>query len=112
MTKPEHITRFTAEELDELLHRGESQTDWARIDAMTENELAAAIDREDEGEFDLSVVEDGIPCPTRQLMVRLDVDVVEWFKAQGADYQTHMNAVLRSFVAARKKRESSTTSRR
>ncbi len=36
----------------------------------------------------------------RQLTVRLDGDVLEWFKAQGKGYQTRMNAVLRSYYEA------------
>lgn len=33
----------------------------------------------------------------KQLTLRLDADIVEWFKSQGKGYQTRMNAVLRSF---------------
>jgi uncharacterized protein (DUF4415 family) len=29
--------------------------------------------------------------------LRIDADVLEWFKAQGLGYQTRMNAVLRAF---------------
>ena len=36
----------------------------------------------------------------QQLTVRLDPDVVQFFKAQGKGYQTRMNAVLRAYVAA------------
>ena len=35
-----------------------------------------------------------------QLTIRFDADVVEWFKAKGKGYQTHMNAVLRAYVDA------------
>ena len=112
MAKSERIVRYTADEIDDMLGRGEDRTDWARVDAMTEEELEVAIDFDDEGEFDVSTVQRGIPGPTRQLTVRFDVDVIEWFQAQGAGYQTRMNAVLRSFVAAQKKRQSSATSRR
>ena len=35
--------------------------------------------------------------PKRQLTLRLDADVVAWFKEQGRGYQSRMNAVLRSF---------------
>lgn len=35
--------------------------------------------------------------PKKQLTVRLDADMVEWFKKQGRGYQTRMNAVLRSY---------------
>ena len=103
MQKQERIVRYTADEIDEMLRRGESQTDWARVDALTEAELEASIDHEDEGEFDWSTVQVGIPGPKQQVPIRLDQDVIEWFKAQGAGYQTRMNAVLRSYVTAQKK---------
>ena len=105
MPKQEHIVRYTAEELDEMLRRGESQTDWARVDAMTEEELEASIDQAEEGEFDWSTVQVGIPGPTQQLTVRLDRDAIEWFKAQGPGYQMRMNAVLRSVVDAQKRQD-------
>jgi uncharacterized protein (DUF4415 family) len=38
--------------------------------------------------------------PKTPLNVRLDADVVEWFRSQGRGYQTRMNAVLRSFYEA------------
>ena len=103
MRKNEHTVRYTADEIDAMRRRGEGQTDFARLDAMTEEELEAAIDRDEEGAFDWSTVQVGIPGPKQQLTVRFDADVVEWFKAQGAGYQTRMNAVLRSFVEAQKR---------
>jgi uncharacterized protein (DUF4415 family) len=33
--------------------------------------------------------------------LRLDSDVVEWFKARGKGHLTHMNAVLRAYVDAK-----------
>ena len=36
----------------------------------------------------------------KQVTIRLDPDVLSWFKAQGAGYQTRMNAVLRSYYEA------------
>lgn len=38
--------------------------------------------------------------PKTPLNMRLDADMVEWFKAQGRGYQTRINAVLRSFYEA------------
>ena len=38
--------------------------------------------------------------PKASISLRLDADVLEWFKAQGAGYQTRMNAVLRAFKEA------------
>ncbi len=34
--------------------------------------------------------------------LRIDTDVLEWFKKQGRGYQTRMNTVLRSFYEAHK----------
>jgi uncharacterized protein (DUF4415 family) len=39
-----------------------------------------------------------------QLTVRFDSDLVDWFKADGKGYQTRMNAVLRAYVEAMRKR--------
>lgn len=38
----------------------------------------------------------------RQLTMRLDPEVVDWFKSQGRGYQTRMNAVLRAYYEAHK----------
>ena len=39
--------------------------------------------------------------PVKQLMsLRVDADVVDWFKRQGNGYQTRMNAALRAYVEA------------
>ncbi len=40
--------------------------------------------------------------PKKQLTVRLDADMVEWFKQNGRGYQTRMNAVLRSYYESQK----------
>ena len=38
------------------------------------------------------------PLPTKaSISLRLDADVLEWFKAQGPGYQTRINSVLRAF---------------
>ncbi|MDB5439484.1 MAG: hypothetical protein JWM33_1911 [Caulobacteraceae bacterium] len=37
------------------------------------------------------------------LNLRLDTDMLDWFRSQGRGYQTRMNAVLRSFYEAHKK---------
>lgn len=44
------------------------------------------------------------PPSKKQITLRLDEDVVAFFKESGKGYQTRMNAVLRAFVEAKKKR--------
>jgi uncharacterized protein (DUF4415 family) len=55
-------------------------------------------------EFDPAHVVRGIvrrglkPVASKELIsLRIDQDVVEWFKAQGPGYQTRINSVLRAF---------------
>ena len=36
--------------------------------------------------------------PKKQVTLRLDADVLEWFKSQGKGYQTRINALLRSYM--------------
>jgi uncharacterized protein (DUF4415 family) len=90
----------TAEEVATMVERGDDLTDWARVDAMTEEELEASIDREEEGEIDWSTIQAGIPGPKRQITVHLDRDLIDWFKGQGRGYQTRVNAALRGYVEA------------
>jgi uncharacterized protein (DUF4415 family) len=112
MENEERIVRYTDDEIAEMRRRGEDRTDYAYLDALTEEELEASIDEEEEGEFDWSMVYIGLPPPKQQLTVRFDRDIVDWFKAQGAGYQTRMNAVLRSFVEAQKKQATTAPTRR
>jgi uncharacterized protein (DUF4415 family) len=40
--------------------------------------------------------------------MRLDADVLAWFRAQGRGYQTRINTVLRAFMQAKQRSESGT----
>jgi uncharacterized protein (DUF4415 family) len=104
MQNDERIVHFTTDELARLREAGTDRTDWARVDALTEEELEASIDQDVEGEIDWNRLEVEVPGPKQQLTIRFDADVIEWFKAQGPGYQTRMNAVLRSYVEAQKRR--------
>jgi uncharacterized protein (DUF4415 family) len=108
MQKSDRIVRYTAEELEAKLARGESMTDWARVDAMSEEELEAAIASDpDEAGMETSW-EYGypglppIPENKQQITLRIDADVLEWFRATGKGYQTRINSVLRQFVGLQK----------
>jgi len=39
------------------------------------------------------------PVPKQPISVRLDADVLAWFKKQGPRYQSRMNAVLRAYMS-------------
>jgi len=42
-----------------------------------------------------------MPQAKQALSLRIDPDVLVWFKSHGKGYQTLMNAVLRAYVKAR-----------
>jgi uncharacterized protein (DUF4415 family) len=78
---------------------GKSETDWARVDAMTDEE----IDTSDIPELDETFFKNAVlwmPKPKKSISLRIDQDVLEWFKSQGKGYQTRINAVLKAYKEA------------
>jgi uncharacterized protein (DUF4415 family) len=45
-----------------------------------------------------------LPENKRQITLRLDAEVIRWFRNSGRGYQSRMGAVLKSYVEAKKKR--------
>lgn len=54
--------------------------------------------------FARAIVRRGLKPVSRkaQLTLRVDSDVLEWFKKQGQGYQTKINALLRAYMEAHK----------
>jgi uncharacterized protein (DUF4415 family) len=44
-----------------------------------------------------------LPVPKRAISLRVDEDVLRWFKSRGPRYQSRMNAILRSYMAHMRK---------
>jgi uncharacterized protein (DUF4415 family) len=77
-----------------------SKTDWARLKAKAEPDTVTAEHPEaDIRHIVRGVVRRGLqPLPSKaSISLRVDQDVLEWFKAQGPGYQTRINIVLRAF---------------
>ena len=77
-----------------------SKTDWARL----ESKQAASNVSMEHPEAEVRHIVRGIvrrglkPLPSKEsISLRVDQDVLEWFKAQGPGYQTRINTVLRAF---------------
>jgi uncharacterized protein (DUF4415 family) len=74
---------------------------------MTDAEIDAAIASDpDWAEFepiDWSKAEVVVPPKKQAISIRLDQDLVDFFKAEGPGYQRRINAVLRSYVIKRKR---------
>ncbi len=80
-----------------------SQTDWARVDALTDAELDLSdVPEVEPGKFARALVRKGLqPVPRKTLMtLRLDADLIEWFRSRGRGYQSKINAILRAYKEA------------
>jgi uncharacterized protein (DUF4415 family) len=103
---------YTPEEIDAMLARGESRTDWVRVRGTSEADVA----RDVAADPDLAVPEDwealarpGLPSPwpdrnKEKVSIRLDPEVVSFFRAQGRGWQSRVNALLRAYVESRQRR--------
>lgn len=106
----ESITRVSLDEILQRRARGEkSLTDWARVNALSDEDILAAMrDDPDWAEFmdiDWSKAVVVYPAAKKAVSIRLDEDVIDFFKQGGPGYQTRMNAVLRHFMTEQKGRK-------
>jgi uncharacterized protein (DUF4415 family) len=100
------MKRYTAKELDEMLALGESRTDWVAVGATTEEALEGSIaaDPDDIHEpIDWARAVKGMAPRKHDIHIRVDEDVLDWFRQAGCGYQTRINNVLRAFMESRKR---------
>ncbi|MEM7531811.1 MAG: BrnA antitoxin family protein [Chloroflexota bacterium] len=102
MEKNENIMSYTATELQEMRKNGLDETNWERFHAITDEELEQIIaeDPDEDLDIDWSSARVVIPVKKQQLTLRIDSDIIEFFRNQGKGYQTLMNNVLRSYMRA------------
>lgn len=83
----------------------ESQTDWARIDQMTDEDIDLSdIPEITEEMWAKAVWRKGSKTSSisSQETLAVDGDVIEFFKAQGRDYQTEINEILRAYMESQR----------
>jgi uncharacterized protein (DUF4415 family) len=74
-----------------------SESDWERIDAMTDEEIDTSDIPALTGEF-FSRARVRWPRTQVTATIQVDADVLDWFKAQGPDYERRINAALRLYA--------------
>lgn len=82
-----------------------SETDWERLDTMTDEDIDfSGIPRTTPEFWANGIVRKGLKPVIRknQLTLRIDQDVIEFFKTQGRGYQTKINQLLRAYMEAHK----------
>jgi uncharacterized protein (DUF4415 family) len=82
-----------------------SRTDWKRVDALKDEDIDLSDIPEVSPEmFAKAIVRRGLKPVARkaQLTLRVDSDVLDWYRKQGQGYQTKINALLRAYMDAHK----------
>jgi len=86
--------------------RRKGKTDWAALDALTDEQIEESIrddpDWSDDWNWGEAVLV--IPPKKKAISIGVDEDVLDYFKKQGAGYQRRINAVLRSYMQQKRKK--------
>jgi uncharacterized protein (DUF4415 family) len=84
------------------------RSDLDKLRKLTDEEIDASIandpDWEEFRDIDWSKAVLVIPPKKKAISIRVDEDVLDYFKKQGAGYQRRMNAVLRSYMQQKRKK--------
>jgi uncharacterized protein (DUF4415 family) len=83
------------------------KTNWARVGSLTDDDIESAVQNDPDAvplDFDWSKAVLVIPPKKKAISIRVDEDVLDYFKKEGAGYQRRMNAVLRSYMQQKRKK--------
>jgi uncharacterized protein (DUF4415 family) len=75
-----------------------SKTDWERLAKLDDQDIDTSDIPELSEDF-FRRAELRVPVK-KAVTIRLDADVLEWFKGQGTGYQTRINQLLRHYMQA------------
>ena len=81
------------------------RTDWQRVDRLTDAAIDAAVRSDSDAAPALdsdwfAEAELVLPEPKQAISLRVDADVLQWYRASGPGYLTRMNAILRQYAEA------------
>jgi len=76
-----------------------SETDWARIDRMTDEEIDTSDSPPLDDDF-FARAQWRMPEKKTAVTLSVDSEVLKWFEAQGADFQHRVNAALKIYAEA------------
>lgn len=81
-----------------------SKTDWARVRAMKDKDIKRSSEHPEAHVKHIvrGIARQGLKPASGKtsISLRVDAEVLEWFKAEGPGYQTRINAVLKAFKDA------------
>lgn len=79
----------------------QDKTDWDKISDLSDDEIDTQIAANPDAApvIDWEAVKFVKVLPKKAISIRLDNDVIEYFKASGKGYQSRINEVLRSYIS-------------
>lgn len=80
----------------------QSRTDWARVDAMTDDEIDTSDSPELGAEF-FKNAKLWVPKNRRPVTLNVENEVLDWFEDQGPEYQYRINAALKIYADAHRR---------
>jgi|SRR5215468_1612325 uncharacterized protein (DUF4415 family) len=86
--------------------RRKGRTDWARFDRLADEDIAKAVANDPDAapiDVDWSDAVLIVPAKKKAISIRVDEDVLDFFKREGEGYQRRINAVLRSYMQQKSK---------
>jgi uncharacterized protein (DUF4415 family) len=80
-----------------------SDTQWKRLESLSDEDIDfGEIPELDEAFFREA---EWRPPVKQPVTIRLDADVLEWFRGQGPGYQTRINRLLRRYMEVSQQRD-------
>ena len=86
----------------------QSQTNWKKVDALKDKDIdLSELPEVSVEKFAKAIVRKGLKSTPKktQVTLRIDTEVLEWFKSKGKGYQTNINNLLKAYVEASEKQE-------
>ena len=80
-----------------------SETDWDRLERMSDEDIDTSdIPEPTPEQFARAVAREGLQSrpPKQQVSLRIDADVIQWFKEGGKGYQRRINVLVRAYAGA------------
>ena len=77
-----------------------SRTNWEKLSTIPDSKIDLSYVNELGASFFANATLK-MPEPKKAISLRIDSDILEWYKHQGTGYQTMMNAVLRVYMQSK-----------
>lgn len=105
----ENIKTYSLAEIRRKLANQEDRTEWVRLQEITDAEIEASTEGDPDWDafrdMDWSKAVWFVPVAKAAISIRLDEDIIAYFKKDGRGYQSRINSVLRHFMISQEEKK-------